>query len=59
MGRIKAVDRVMRAYEQKNKLTEEQARIIWAEVCKFIDEMLGSVHLPLDWPKRGASAEPG
>ena len=36
-----AVDRVMRAYEQKHKLSEEQARIVRAEVSRFIDELLG------------------
>ena len=48
MVRMGAVDRVMRAYEQKHKITEEQARIIRAEISKFIDELLGSEKLPLN-----------
>ena len=53
MVRMGAVDRVMRAYEQKHKLTEEQARFIRAEVSKFIDELLGDEQLPFSWPERG------
>ena len=53
MVRMGAVDRVMRAYEQKHKLTEEQARFIRAEVSKFIDELLGSEQLPLSRSEGG------
>ena len=55
--RMETLDRVMRAYEQKRKLTEEQARFIRAEVSKFIDELLGSKQLPPYWPKRAGRDE--
>jgi hypothetical protein len=48
-----AVDRVMRAYELKHKLTEEQAKPIRAEVSKFIDELLANGQLQFNWPERG------
>ena len=38
MVRMGAVDRVMRAYEQKHKITEEQAKIIRAEISKFSEQ---------------------
>jgi hypothetical protein len=46
---VKAVDRVMRAYELKHKVTREQAKVIRAEVSKFIDEL----RLQSKWPDRG------
>ena len=48
-----AVDRVMRAYEQKHKLSQEQARIVRAEVSRFIDELLSGEKLPSGQPERG------
>ena len=53
MVRMGAVDRVMRAYEQKHKITEEQARIIRAEISKFIDELLGGEQFPLNRSEHG------
>jgi hypothetical protein len=53
MVRMEAVDRVMRAYEQKHKLSEEQARFVRAEVSRFIDELLGGERLPSGQPERG------
>jgi hypothetical protein len=37
---MKTVDRVMQAYKRKHKLTEDQAKVIRAELSKFIDDLL-------------------
>ena len=39
-GRKGTVDRVIRAYQIKYKVFDEQAKTIRAEVSKFIDELL-------------------
>jgi hypothetical protein len=50
---MKTVDRVLRAYERKHKLTEDQARVIRAELSKFIEELLAGQQLPFTWSERG------
>jgi hypothetical protein len=47
----------MRAYELKHKVTEDQAKLVRAEVSKFIDELLESGRLKSRWPERSAPTE--
>jgi hypothetical protein len=42
---MNTVNRVMRAYQRKHQITEDQAKIIRAEVSKFVDELLASKKL--------------
>ena len=37
---MKAIDRVMRAYQRTRKLTDEDASLVRAELSKFIDELM-------------------
>jgi hypothetical protein len=37
---MKAIDRVMRAYQSTRKLTEEEAARVRAELSEFIDQLL-------------------
>jgi hypothetical protein len=49
---MNSVDRVMRAYRRKHTITESQAKVIRAEVSKFIDELLERRQLEFTWPER-------
>ncbi len=56
-GHKRTVDRVMRAYELKYKVSDERAKTIRAEVSKYIDELLADEQqLRLAWPERGVKA---
>lgn len=54
---MKAIDRVMRAYQSKRNLTADEASRLRAELSKFIDELMTGA--PADPPPNSKEPQHG